>query len=72
MSRKNHNPRAEDMNVVVPIHNAVNERAWQAIIEWERLADEQSWPSCGGPKLVSFKGRPKDVTWKAWSRSLIG
>jgi cytochrome c heme-lyase len=72
MSRKNHNPRAEDMNVVVPIHNAVNERAWNGILEWEKAVDEESWKTCGGPKLVSFKGRPKDVTWKAWSRSLLG
>jgi cytochrome c heme-lyase len=72
MSRKNHNPRAEDMNVVVPIHNAVNERAWKEILEWERMGDERSWESCGGPKLVSFKGRPKDITWKAWSRSWLG
>lgn len=72
MSRKNHNPRADDMNVVVPIHNAVNERAWNSILEWEKIADEESWKSCGGPKLVSFKGKPKDVTWKAWSRSLLG
>src|SRR5579863_7065794 len=28
MVRKNHDPRAPDMKVVVPIHNAVNERAW--------------------------------------------
>lgn len=72
MARKNHNPRADDMNVVVPIHNAVNERAWTGILEWERAADEGAWKKCGGPKLVSFKGRPKDVTWKAWSRSLLG
>jgi cytochrome c heme-lyase len=72
MSRKNHNPRAEDMNVVVPIHNAVNERAWKEILEWEKVGDEQSWELCGGPKLVSFKGRPKDITWKAWSKSLLG
>jgi cytochrome c heme-lyase len=72
MSRKNHNPRAEDMNVVVPIHNAVNEKAWKEILEWERIADEQTWKSCGGPKLVSFKGRPKDITWTAWTRNILG
>jgi hypothetical protein len=30
MARKNHDPSAPDMKVVVPIHNAVNERAWVA------------------------------------------
>lgn len=72
MTRKNHNPQAEDMDIVVPIHNAVNERAWQQILEWERMADAQSWKTCGGPQLVSFKGRPKDLTWRAWVRSLMG
>lgn len=27
--------RPEDMAAVVPIHNAVNERAWKLICEWE-------------------------------------
>lgn len=35
MKRKNYDPRAEDMQSIVPIHNAVNERAWQEIKVWE-------------------------------------
>ncbi|PWN90187.1 cytochrome c and c1 heme-lyase [Acaromyces ingoldii] len=70
MARKNHDPKAEDMNIVVPIHNAVNERAWKQILEWESIAGGSE--VCGGPKLVSFQGRPKDITWKAWLRSLVG
>jgi cytochrome c heme-lyase len=72
MERKNHNPQAQDMNIVVPIHNAVNERAWQQILEWEKVADSGSWSACGGPQLVSFKGRPKDLTWKAWAYGVLG
>lgn len=37
MRRKNWTPREEDMPVVVPIHNAVNEEAWVRILEWEKL-----------------------------------
>lgn len=37
MKRKNWSPDEKDMAVVVPIHNAVNEMAWQKILEWERL-----------------------------------
>lgn len=37
MRRKNWNPDESDMPVVVPIHNAVNEQAWQKILEWEQL-----------------------------------
>jgi hypothetical protein len=37
MRRKGHeNTRAQDMKTVVPIHNAVNERAWKEIREWEK------------------------------------
>lgn len=35
MARKQHNPQAPDMRVIVPIHNAVNERTWEAVKAWE-------------------------------------
>lgn len=35
MKRKGYDAREVDMKTVVPIHNAVNERAWQHIREWE-------------------------------------
>lgn len=35
MKRKEWDPKAEDMRAIVPIHNAVNERAWKEIKEWE-------------------------------------
>lgn len=43
---------------IIPIHNAVNERAWQQILEWERKAPaaDPGSKSCGGPKLYSFRG----------------
>jgi cytochrome c heme-lyase len=36
MKRKSYNPNETDMQTIVPIHNAVNERAWKEIKEWER------------------------------------
>jgi cytochrome c heme-lyase len=36
MRRKHYDPQAEDMRTIVPIHNAVNERAWKEIKEWEQ------------------------------------
>lgn len=36
MKRKGHASDAKDMKTIVPIHNAVNERAWKEIKEWER------------------------------------
>lgn len=35
MKRKNFDPKTEDMKSIVPIHNAVNERAWEEIKQWE-------------------------------------
>jgi cytochrome c heme-lyase len=36
MQRKNFDPQAEDMRAIVPLHNAVNEKAWQEILAWEK------------------------------------
>ena len=36
MRRKKWDPNEEDMKTIVPIHNAVNERAWKEILEWEQ------------------------------------
>jgi len=59
MKRKNHSPNASDMATVVPIHNAVNERAWSEIKAWEyRFASEQN-AACFGPRLRSFSGDSK-------------
>jgi cytochrome c heme-lyase len=69
MARKRHDPRASDMSVIVPIHNAVNERAWAAVKGWE---NGRGGESCGGTKLVSFKGRPGDRSPKAWAKVFLG
>jgi cytochrome c heme-lyase len=37
MKRKNWDAKEDDMSVVVPIHNAVNEQCWKKILEWEKL-----------------------------------
>ncbi|EIE78706.1 hypothetical protein RO3G_03410 [Rhizopus delemar RA 99-880] len=68
MKRKNWTPNEEDMSVVVPIHNAVNEMAWQKILEWERMHETE----CNQPMLLKFQGKPKDITPKARIRSWFG
>jgi cytochrome c heme-lyase len=69
MARKNHDPKAPDMNVVVPIHNAVNERAWSHIQQWET---GRGGERCGGIRLVSFKGKPGEPSPKARILTLLG
>lgn len=68
MQRKNWDPNATDMQVVVPIHNAVNERAWAEILDWE----SGKATACGGPKLVSFEGKPTTPSPKARIKSWLG
>jgi cytochrome c heme-lyase len=36
MKRKGHEGRTADMKTIVPMHNAINERSWKEIKEWER------------------------------------
>jgi len=69
MARKNHNPHAHDMKTIVPIHNAVNERAWAEILRWE---NGRGGDRCGGVKLVTFKGLPGEMSPKARWRALLG
>ncbi|KAH6845854.1 cytochrome c/c1 heme-lyase [Chaetomium sp. MPI-CAGE-AT-0009] len=57
MKRKGHEAAAADMRTVVPIHNAVNERAWAEILKWEApYVEPVAKGGCGGPKLHSFAG----------------
>lgn len=53
MKRKKFDPRAEDMRSIVPIHNAVNERAWKEIKEWEEGRGAQRYVLCPGKRDAS-------------------
>ncbi|KAI0438933.1 cytochrome c/c1 heme-lyase [Xylaria telfairii] len=70
MKRKGHDPRAADMRTVVPIHNAVNERAWAEIKAWEGPWIQGS--SCGGPRLHSFSGLSTQMSPKARFNTFLG
>ena len=48
-----------DMDTVVAVHNAMNEATWSKILEWEKLREGPP------PELVSFTGRPHDLSPKA-------
>ncbi|KAL2000823.1 hypothetical protein VTN02DRAFT_2583 [Thermoascus thermophilus] len=64
--RKNNTPAsvtsptelATSVASIIPIHNAVNEKAWAEILEWESRApaDDPGSKKCGGPRLYSFRG----------------
>mmetsp|Transcript_8781 Transcript_8781/g.22297 ORF Transcript_8781/g.22297 Transcript_8781/m.22297 type:complete len:255 (-) Transcript_8781:43-807(-) len=69
MKRKGWDPNAQDMTTVVKIHNAVNERAWHMILQWEA-----SLPgSCNEqPRLKRFTGRPQEYSPKARLLNILG
>ncbi|RYP60042.1 hypothetical protein DL769_008299 [Monosporascus sp. CRB-8-3] len=70
MRRKGHDPRAPDMRAVVPIHNAVNERAWAEIKAWEGPWVQGT--SCPGPRLDSFSGLAGRMSPRARVNGLLG
>lgn len=69
MARKNHNPQPSDMKTIVPIHNAVNERAWTELMKWEA---GRGGEKCGGVRLVNFKGRPGERSLRARWKTFLG
>ncbi|KAG7192361.1 Cytochrome c1 heme lyase [Scheffersomyces spartinae] len=71
MQRKNWNPEAQDMKTVVPIHNMVNEMAWQHILNWEQSYHEETVAKCGGITLSSFKGDATKLTPRAWIKANV-
>jgi hypothetical protein len=55
MKRKGFEGRENDMKTIVPIHNAVNERAWKEIKDWEKggKGDRYECPvlcTCASPR----------------------
>lgn len=72
-----------EIESVVALHNNMNEKTWQKVLQWESLltssssssssfsssSEEQTPPP---PKLLKFMGRPSDLSPKAWFKSWMG
>lgn len=52
----------EDIISVVALHNNMNEKTWQKVLEWEKVLCANSATL---PKLLRFQGRPSDLSPKA-------
>ena len=59
--RKGYDTRAEDVEVMVQVHNFLNEQVWAEVLKWE--SEHKS--ICGEPKLKRFMGRPQDLSPRA-------
>ena len=59
----------EDMVNIIAIHNNMNERTWNKLLEYEKTyhCDE-----CPTPKLLKFIGRPHDLSIKARFKTWMG
>lgn len=66
MRRKGYNPDAADIPAVLFIHNAVNERVWSQLREWESFHGNLD------PKLKRFMGKPDQLSPKARFLNFIG
>lgn len=63
----------EDMDNVISVHNNMNERTWNKVIEWEKLAGSGYSVIPGDePKLLRFIGRPDELSPKARLKVLFG
>ena len=61
----------KDMDIVVAIHNNMNENTWKQVMAWEEL---HSTAEANGrePKLLRFQGKPHDISPKARLKLLFG
>ena len=57
-----------DVADVVSVHNAMNERTWRQVLDFERLHEAE----CGTPRLTRFEGRPFDLSPLARLYTLMG
>ncbi|KAJ1756023.1 holocytochrome c synthase [Coemansia sp. RSA 353] len=56
LARKNMPAPEEYVDVMVDIHNFLNEGAWNEVLKWE------SRHECKMPRLIRLQGRPRDIS----------
>jgi cytochrome c heme-lyase len=77
MRRKGYDAPSADTSMahIIQIHNAVNERTWRHVLQWEQTlypsSSSTGGSSSGGLKLVRFMGDPKKVSPRAWLYSNV-
>ena len=59
----------EDMSTIIAIHNNMNERTWNRVLEFEKTFH---CADCPTPKLLKFIGRPHDLSLKARLKTWTG
>lgn len=74
LSRKNKTQGVEekDVDTIIAIHNNMNEKTWNQVLEWEKLHAAEVASAGSEPKLLKFIGRPDDLSPMARIRVLLG
>lgn len=68
LKRKGWETPENEIDTMVEIHNFLNEASWFEVLRWEN----KYHCDCKDVRLTSFRGRPKDLTPKAWFLSWFG
>lgn len=62
LKRKGFETAPEDIEVMVDVHNFLNEGVWAEVMKWEGMHRAE----CAQPTLSRFRGRPQELSPKAW------
>jgi cytochrome c heme-lyase len=60
-----------EINMVIAIHNEMNERTWRMLLDWEKSLHASELTN-GQPSLRKFMGKPYDPSPKATLKSWFG
>jgi cytochrome c heme-lyase len=66
--QKSDNVSAKEVELIVAIHNNMNEHGWNEVRRWESMHASE----CAQPKLLKFQGKPHDLSPLARVRLLLG
>ncbi|EKX43298.1 hypothetical protein GUITHDRAFT_73289, partial [Guillardia theta CCMP2712] len=58
----------DDVEMMVAIHNNMNEKTWRQLLVWERMHCKQ----CDDPRLLRFTGRPDELSLRARVWKMMG
>eukprot|EP00735_Rhodelphis_limneticus_P009391 TRINITY_DN272_c0_g1::TRINITY_DN272_c0_g1_i1::g.1664::m.1664 TRINITY_DN272_c0_g1::TRINITY_DN272_c0_g1_i1::g.1664 ORF type:complete len:278 (+),score=25.09,sp/A5PJG7/CCHL_BOVIN/44.76/2e-64,Cyto_heme_lyase/PF01265.12/1.4e-72 TRINITY_DN272_c0_g1_i1:70-834(+) len=57
-----------DVSMMIAIHNHMNEKTWDEVLEWEKMHESE----CGSPMLLRFIGKPDDYSPRARLKNIFG
>lgn len=63
--KKGHQTEESDVEMILFIHNEMNEKSWNEVVGWEK----QIHSGLCHTRLLRFRGRPTDMSPKAWFNS---